>query len=57
MNIEQLEKLRTDIAIMRTGIEGDTTGAMQIKEAIKKLETVILRELQGLVWKRYLEAE
>ena len=57
MNIKQLERLKADIAGMRTTLEEDRQGVLPIEEEIDKLEVVVLEELKVLVWGRYLETE
>ena len=57
MNIKQLERLKVDIAGMRTTLEEDRQGVLPIEEEIDKLEVVVLEELKVLVWGRYLERE
>ena len=57
MNIEQLERLRTEIAVMRTILEADREGCFNIDKALNELGDLINEELKNQIWVRYLEAE
>lgn len=57
MNIEQLKRLREDIALMHKTLEKDVEGSEDVERAINKLDDVFLQKLKDLVWERYLEAE
>jgi len=57
MNVEQLERLREYIPLMKAEIKTDTNGSGIVQDALAKLEAVLMEELKNYVWGRYLEAE
>lgn len=57
MNIEQLERIRTLIASIRTEVSTDIMGINQSSHVVDELTETVTEELKNTVWKQYLESE
>lgn len=55
VNIAQLERIRRKLEEIKEIVEEDSQGTYNISGTLSEFESVVLNELQDLVWKKYEE--